>query len=249
MIIKLLETDSIMSVSDLANQLESSMMTIRRDLESLENAGTVRRIHGGVVLSRTEHEQPTYFERMDEYHDEKKAIGLMAARLIKPGQIAFFDAGTTALITARSIDDDLEFTAITTGLLTAAALCAKPKVNLINLGGYIHKSSLSAVNTLTIENINKLHANLAFITTKALHIPEGTYETYLPLIEIKLAMVQSSEKVVLLADHSKFNKKSLSPAVPLDKIDAIVTDDRTPDSAVNQLKELGVEIHLAPVLE
>jgi len=241
-LIKLLEADSIMSVSDLSRRLNSSMMTIRRDLEYLEQKGIVKRIHGGVILSKPEADQPSFYERFEEFSAEKHAIGRIAAGMIQPGQIVFFDAGTTALAAVEYIPDDLEFTALTPGLLTAAALCNKPGVNLISLGGYIHKSSFSATNTLTIESILNFHANLAFITTKAFHFPEGTYEAQLPLIEVKRAMTAVSEIIILLADHSKFDKRSLSHAIPLEKINKIITDDKTPAAICESLRNKGIEI-------
>jgi len=124
-------------------------------------------------------------------------------------QHSFFDAGTTPLAIIEHIPDNLEFTAITTGLMTAIALCNKPYIHVINIGGNINCSSYSSTNHISVETIKKFNADMAFISTKAVILPQGTFESYLPLIEIKQALVSVSNYIVLLADHSKFETKSL----------------------------------------
>lgn len=244
-LIKILEKDGIMRISELAEMLSSSMMTIRRDLDSLEEEGIVKRIHGGVILSqRTEGLQPTFYERVEEFKAEKDKIGAEAASRISPGDIVFFDAGTTTLAIVRHIPDNLEFTAITTGLLTAAALASKPNINLIEIGGNIHKTSFSAVNYMAVDMIRKFHANKAFISTKAFDLPYGTFEAQMSLIEVKKAMVESSKEVILLADHSKFNSKSLTHAVSVSDIHEIISDTSLHKDIQKKLKKLPMKLTL-----
>lgn len=244
-LIKMLEREEIMRISDLSLQLGSSMMTIRRDLDHLEIQGLVKRIHGGVILAQkinNDSLQPSFHQRVEEYKYEKQRIGKEAVERIKPGDIVFFDAGTTTLSMVDYIPDNLEFTAITTGLLTAVALIKKNNVNIVAIGGNIHKSSYSAVNHMAVDMINKFHANIAFISTKAFSMPWGTFEAQINLIEVKKAMVKSSEQVILLADHSKFNSKSLSQSVSLADIDEIITDTETEPNIINSLKEASIKI-------
>lgn len=244
--IDLLSMNNIMSVTELSEKLNASKMTIRRDLEQLEKKGIIKKVHGGALYIKNDNSQPSFYERIDEASEEKKKIGKAAAELIEDGDIVFFDAGTTSLSVAYHISDHIEFTAITTGLMTAIALCDKPKVNIINIGGSIHISSMSSINHMAIENICKFNANKAFISTKAVTLPEGTYEAQMPLIEIKKAIVQQSEKVILLADHSKFETKSLCKAIPLDSIDMIVTDSKIPEVLINDIKGNNIELIIVP---
>ena len=243
-LINLLSTNSVMSVSDLSQQLNFSIMTIRRDLEYLEQKGIVKKMHGGALLVRQETGQPSFYERIEEFDKEKNEIGKAAAKMINQGSIVFFDAGTTPLAVVKHIPDEIEFTAITTGLMTAIVLCSKPKVNIINIGGNIHPSSYSATNYLAIDLIKRFHADIAFISTKAISINEGAFEAQLPLIEVKKAIVNASKKVILLADHSKFISKSLCLSVPWEDIDTIITDSGVSADIVNILKNKGREIIL-----
>ena len=244
-LIRILEKDGIMRISDLATILDSSMMTIRRDLDSLEKTGVVKRIHGGVILSqRTDGLQPTFYERVEEFKDEKDKIGAEAASRINPGDIIFFDAGTTTLAIVKHIPDNLEFTAITNGLLTAVALASKPNINLIEIGGNIHKTSFSVVNYMAVEMIRKFHGNKAFISTKAFDLPYGTFEAQMSLIEVKKAMVESSEEIILLADYSKFNSKSLTHAIKIDDIDEIISNVNLQEDILENLRKLPIKITL-----
>jgi DeoR/GlpR family transcriptional regulator of sugar metabolism len=240
--IDLLAKQGVMAVSDMARQLNASMMTVRRDLMTLEQEGLIKKVHGGAMLIKKESEQPPFQDRIKTFREEKSKIGKAAADLIKDGSIVFFDAGTTPYSIVEHLNDDIEFTAITIGLMTAIALCEKPKVNVICIGGNVHHSSYSVMNYMAIETIKKFHADLAFISTEAVSIPEGTFDSQLPLIEIKRAVVDASKKVILIADHSKFESTSLCLSIRLDCIDTIITDDQLSPADARVIKEKGVEL-------
>lgn len=241
-LLRILTKKQTMSVSDLSEALNTSMMTIRRDLNSLEQKGLIKRVHGGVFLQRKDNNQPSFHERLDEFSDAKNKIGKKAAEYIKNGDIVFFDAGTTTLAIVEHIPDDLEFTAITSGLLTAVALSNKPNINVITIGGNVHKSSYSSINYLAVEAIKRFNGNSAFISTKAFNFPEGAFEAQLPLIEVKTTMVEMSETVYLLADHSKFNTKSLCHSVNLSSIDVIITDNLEQPEIEQQIADSGIKL-------
>jgi DeoR/GlpR family transcriptional regulator of sugar metabolism len=241
-IIELLGTVGAISISELADRMDASMMTIRRDLDILEKEGVVRKMHGGAVLVSSDAVQPTYHERVAELQTEKNRIGKAAAAMIKPGSIALFDAGTTPLAVVGHIPADLEFTAITTGLMTATELCGKTSANVICIGGNIHPTSYSAVNYFAIDMLSHFHADIAFISTKSVSLPEGLFETQLPLIEIKRKLVSVSDKVVLLADSRKFSTKALCMSIPMEDIDVVITDDKVSSEVVEQMKGLGKEM-------
>jgi DeoR/GlpR family transcriptional regulator of sugar metabolism len=241
-LLELLLSKEIMTVAQLSGLLDASMMTIRRDIGDLDKKGKVKKIHGGAYISKNDMEQPSFRDRIKESDAEKSRIGKAAAALIRPGDIVFFDAGTTPLYIVGHLPDDLEFTAITTGLMTALALCDKSGANVINIGGDIHKSSYSSTDQLSVDLIKRFNADKAFISTKAFSYPEGTFESLLPLIEIKKAIVSASKEVILLADNSKFKTKSLCLAIPLGSIDTIITDGKAPADIVDAIRGTGKNV-------
>lgn len=241
-IIEELDKNSTLGVNELASIFDTSIMTIRRDLMELTEQGIIKRIHGGAVLSKKDFSQPAFYERNEENKIQKNLIAQAAIKLIKTGSIAFFDAGTTTFAIAEQIPDNLSFSAITTGLLTAVTLCQKPNVNVISIGGDLYKSSYSSIDNMAVDNIKRLHADIAFISTKAIQLPEGTFESKFSLIDVKRAIVSVSTKVVLVADSSKFDSHSLALSISLSDIDTIITDSKISINIREELIKSGKEI-------
>jgi Transcriptional regulators of sugar metabolism len=244
-IIDILQKGNSIKISELAEMLGSSMMTIRRDLDKLEELGTVKRFHGGVSLARSENSQPSFYERIASSGEEKRAIGAEAAKLVMPGAAVFFDAGTTPLAVLDFIPDDLPFTAITPGLLTAVKLCSKPMVNVYVIGGTVHKNSFSSTDYTAVEALKRFHADLAFISARSVVLPDGLYEVQMPLIEIKRTAVDASDKVVLLADSSKFKIKSMCKVCSMCDIDSVITDEGIDTEYVRIMDENNIKYKIA----
>ena len=239
-LMELLAATQVISIAELAQSLSTSMMTIRRDVEELSKRGLVKKVHGGIFsIKNDEPNELPFADRIGSFSEEKRKIGRYAASLIKKGDIVFFDAGTTTMAVAEELPADIEFTAVTCGLMTALTLCTKPGVTVITLGGEIHKDTLSTINWMAIDMLRNLNANIAFISCRAIELPTGTFETLLPLIEMKRAMVSKSERVILLADHSKFLNKALTLSVPFADIGEVITDTQTPPEIEHEITRMG----------
>jgi DeoR family transcriptional regulator, fructose operon transcriptional repressor len=244
-LVDLITRQGLMSVSDLAKQLSTSKMTIRRDLDDLDRSGLIKKVYGGAVFTNKEQEQPAFFDRRQAFQDEKSRIGEMAAKLICEDSIIFLDAGTTPFAIIKHLPFHRRFTVLTIGLMTAIALCELPNVSIIYIGGNVHPLSYSTMNYLAIDSIQRFHADLAFISAEAVSAKAGTFDSQLPLIEVKRAMVKASAKVVLLADHSKFEKISLCMSVPMDSIQTIITDSKISQESIIKMTALGKEVIIA----
>ena len=232
------------NINDLADKLGVSAMTVRRDLEELEQLGTVRKVHGGAILIKESPLQSSFNERVTENVKEKIEIAKEAVKIIQKDSTVFFDAGTTTLFTAHQIPDNFRFTAITNSLMTAMELCSRPMVNVIMLGGELHHSSFSAVNSIAIDQAQRFNADLALISTKAFSYPDGLFEQMLPLIEVKKNIVKCSKKVVLMIDYTKFENVSLCLSVPLMEIHSVITNKQVSPDYVTKIKNLGIDVTL-----
>jgi len=246
-IIELIDENDGVGVAALAELLECSKMTIRRDLDEIEQRGLINKVHGGAVKIKSNSLQPSFANRVIENREEKEAIAREAVKLIGNGSVVFFDGGTTPLYVAKKIPLEISFTAVTNSLMTACELCDKPNVNIIMLGGELHHSSYSAVNSMPLSHVKRFYADLALISTRTVSYPEGLFESMLPLIDIKKALVSSSEKVVLLADHTKFTSKSLCMSVPFSDIDQIITDSKTDPEVIEKIRGIGVAVSVVDV--
>jgi len=218
-------------------------MTIRRDLEYLAQKGIVRKVHGGAVfLQQSDTMQPSFETRFDEFAAEKSRIGRCAASMIQNDSVICIDAGTSTLAIVDHIPDELRFTAITPSLMTAMSLCKKPNASIIHSGGSIHHSSYASEGFMAAEYVNRFNADIAFISTKSISIPEGTFEALLALIEVKRALAAIAKRTVLLVDHSKFMSRSLCKSFPMEEIDCIITDDGVCPEFIEQLRALGRDV-------
>ena len=241
-IMRLLQENDTMLVSVLAETLGCSMMTIRRDIDELSKQSLVKKIHGGAMMHKQDVVQPSFDRRIVQNTSEKERIGRKVASMIENGSSVFFDAGTTPLNVAKAIPASVSITAITNSIMTAAELCTKPNINVIMVGGELHHSSFSAVNNIAMETAERFTTDLAIISTKAIYANTGLYETYLPLIEIKKTIAKRAEKVILVADYSKFDEHAMCLSVSIDDIDVVVTDDKTSEENIDILQNAGKEV-------
>ena len=242
-ILKLLEEDEFVSVTELSKRLGTSLMTIRRDLEHFEHSGTIRRVHGGAVLQKVESTLPPFMERFEHCIAEKNAIGKAALQFIKPDCIACFDSGTTTLAAVRQLPPDAHFTAITTGVRTTLELSKFHQVNTIQVGGSLDNNTLTICNELSTRFIRQFRADLAILSARALESTQGTFD--INLVAEKRDFTEISQEVIILADHTKFHNTPLCLAVPLEQIDIVITDDKTEPVFLNNLRERGVEVIVA----
>ena len=240
-IIELLRSESY-SVAELADKLDCSPMTIRRDLDLLESQNLVKRLHGSAELVPGNTSQIMSVDPAGLINtDEKEAVGVGAQFFIKPNSIIAIDSGSSAHAVVRNIKQTIPLTVITPNVRNSLYLCGLPNVETIQVGGIVNHRNTSTLDYLAIDFIRKFNVDVSFITTSAL-LSDGAFEKTITLIDSKKALASVAKKVVLLADHSKFGVSALCLCLPLHKIDAIITDDGTPAHAIDSLVAKGKEV-------
>lgn len=232
------------TVKELSEQFDVSPMTIRRDLELLEQKGQVLRVHGGVVApsgpSGTREE-----ERAVLNISQKALIGEVASFLVEDGQTLFIDAGTTTIELAMRLADRRGLTVVTNSVKVLSAMADSPGINLIGVGGSVYGGAWSFVGPLAEASIRRFHSDLAFLGITSLSLDRGLTEVNYFEADIKSLIIQQSQRVVLLADSSKFEKVSPISVASLSAIDTIITDNGLQFEVVNSYRMAGIEIILA----
>lgn len=241
----ILQEQDFVSVSELSQRLGSSMMTIRRDLEALEEKGVLKRVHGGAMLQKTEGNVPPFTVRSERCVAEKNAIGKVAAAFIQPESSVCFDAGTTTLAIVKNLPQSLHFTAITTGIRTSLELSQYREVDIIQVGGSLDHNTLTICNEISAEFIRRFRADVTFLSTRAIDTSQGSFDNYLNLVGEKRALASIAKRVILVADHTKFENTPLCLAVPLADINTVITDNKTEVKYVEALRKAGVEVLIA----
>jgi DeoR family transcriptional regulator, fructose operon transcriptional repressor len=239
---KLLTENDTMRVKDLSVRFGVSVVTIRRDLEYLEQQKYITKYHGSVKLLRPIDNQSKFDINLEHNRAEKSAIAKAAVTFIKPRFVISLDSSSTASLIVNYLPTDFSLKVITNCLITAlrAAKCAG--VEVIQTGGIIHPETSSTVDYLTTEFVKKFNSDIAFISSTTFSLPLGAFDSTISLIEVKKMYLAVAKKVIYMADSSKFDRQSLSLSIPLDKIDAIITDEKVPRETARRLAELGKEL-------
>ena len=243
-IMDLLEEKGNVIVSELSSLLSVTEETIRRDLEGLKKEGLLKRTYGGAIPTNRVSLELSFKAREVENREEKKAIGKVAAALIKNGDALMFDASTTALEVAKQIGAKKGLTVITSSLAVVLELIGRSGVTVISTGGVFHSRSLSYVGPLAEERVRNYHVDKLFFGAKGIAIARVT-DSYEAVTQLKKTMVESAEEAILVIDRSKFNKMALVSIVPLEAINKVITDRGIPSEYKKLLSDQGIEVIIA----
>ncbi|MCA0754729.1 DeoR/GlpR family DNA-binding transcription regulator [Paenibacillus sp. N4] len=240
-IVQLVNERGSIRVTELSELCQVTEETIRRDLDRLEQAGRLRRSHGGAVSVKDQQPEIPFFEREVTRADDKKRIAEEAIKLIRPKDRILLDASTTAWYMAASMPD-IPLTVLTNSIKVAMELSGKEKIEVISTGGILASRSLSYVGPLAERSLDAYHVDKAFFSCKGVHLERGISESNELQARIKHKMVGMADQVILLADSSKFGVQAFTHVAELSDIHAVITDRRLPDGLLSQLQDKGIGV-------
>ncbi|WP_129600502.1 DeoR/GlpR family DNA-binding transcription regulator [Anaerophilus nitritogenes] len=243
-IIKHLKENKTAVVEDLASILDTSPMTIRRDLKYLEENNLITRTHGGAILHDMLTEEVPYGKKTSEHMEEKKRIAQYAASLIKEGHTVILDAGTTNMEIAKKIKEIKNLKVITPDLVIALFLSKFSQIQVFCTGGLIQGSTGACLGPNTKDFLEQVYADIAFLGTSSADVKEGLTTPSIEKARIKKQMMKVAEETILVTDHWKFGKKSFAKISSLESLSQIITDEGLDEKIVNKIGQLGVEVKL-----
>ncbi len=233
-ILRLAFSKNIVRIKDLAQTLGVHEMTIRRDLDTLEDQGLLQRVHGGARLIQQAGAEVAYTMRSTQQVEAKDRIARAALFLIEEHDVVGFDASTTALTLAQQLGS-ASIQAVVTGLDIANVLAAA-QVPFTLIGGSFHERARSFVGSMVTQSLARLHLDTVFFSAKGLSVGAGFTDAHLPEVEVKERLIAAGGKIVALIDSSKFGHEAFCQIVPLEQIDILITDV-TPSATVAQTLE------------
>jgi DeoR/GlpR family transcriptional regulator of sugar metabolism len=243
-IIEYLEEHESATVEELAKRLDVTPMTIRRDLQYLEDTNVETRTFGGAVLkSRLTTEVP-YKDKSISQKKEKDRISEYAAALVQNGQIVLLDAGTTCMEIAKKLKAKNDLTIITTDVMIAAYLSSTSDFKILCTGGYVQNSTGTCIGAKATEFLRDINVDISFIGASSVDIERGMSTPTFEKSEVKLQMIKSTEKSVLVTDSSKFGKRSFSKVCDLNEFDLIITDSNIKNELIEKLKAQEINIKI-----
>ena len=236
------------SCKELCEQFDISIETVRRDLAELEEEGVIRRVYGGAVLSdNSEAPNPMkpWDTRIGLNNTEKVNIAREIIRYIEDGMTIALDSGTTTLEIARLLYLRKNLNIITNDIHTAQLLSLNTDHTIYLVGGSVKKDDMITVGFLTTEFMkNFSHIDLALVTADG--FKEGIGDFNVDMGSLKAIMIEKADKVYAALDHSKFSVSALYKVCGLTDLDLVVTGEKAPAEAIEQLKEAGIKVILVP---
>lgn len=208
----------------LAEQLNVSAETIRRDLTALERQGVLRRTHGGAIPIQRLGFDPALITRSSAMVEEKMRIGEAAVSYLPAEGSILIDGGSTTIALAESIPADRSLTVLTIALPTGLSLAAKPNLTVLMPGGAIRARSMCMVGPWAVRDLADVRVDTAFIGTNGLSIERGLSTSDQAEAVTKQAMIKAARRVVVLADHSKIGADDFYRFAALSDIDVLITD-------------------------
>jgi len=232
-------------VNTLAEDLDVTPETVRRDLTILERHGVLRRVHGGAIPVERLGFEPGVETRAERFVAEKERIAKAALSHLPDEGTVLIDAGTTTLRLAEHLPRDHELTIVTNSLAIATQVAAYPNLSLYLLGGRVRGRTLAAVGSWATNALSEVFVDVAFIGTNGLSVQRGLTTPDQSEAAAKRAMIKAARRSVVLADHTKVGVDHFSRFADLADIAAIITDDGLDPETAAEIEALGPEVVLA----
>lgn len=212
------------SVAELAHALAVTSETIRRDLSQLEQAGLLRRVHGGALPIERQALEPEVLERSLTMVGEKRAIAERALDELPATGAIFLDAGTTTGVMAELLPAGRNLTVVTHSLPIALTLAGRPGYTVLTPGGEVRGPTLATVGPWAEGRLRHIQTDVAFIATNGFSLKRGLTTPNAAEAAMKRLIVQTSARVVLLADRTKLDQEFFEAFADVGDIDLLITD-------------------------
>lgn len=232
-------------VDRIAQELDVSRETIRRDLTMLASRGLVQRTRGGATAPGGSLTEIDISVRSTEHHAAKAAIGrYVAAHLVEDGMSVALDTGTTTQEIARAVRGR-KITVVTPSLPVINEL-ADTKTTVVVVGGVLRGRSLGAVGPVAEQTARQFHCDLAFISAPAINAALGLMDTDLDGVAVKQCLLENAAQVYAVFDHTKLGRTAFATVCGLQALTGIVTDDGADPAVLDEYREIGLDVHQAP---
>ncbi len=230
--------------ADLAGDLNISRITIRKDLEFLQDQGLIQRTHGGALANAVKGWPDLSLSDKEKLHvQEKQRIAKAAVQYVSEGQSIILDSGSTTNAVARALRHLARLTVITNGVNIAAEL-SNTDFEIILTGGALRKNSFSLVGPLAEDVVRSMRADIFFLGADGVDLETGMTTPDVSESRVGRAMVDAAKTVIAVVDSSKFGKQSLASIVPLSKVDIVITDINLDPRYLELLRSEGLTVNL-----
>ena len=229
---------------ELANELGVSVMTIRRDIKRLEQDGFLRQTYGGATFHITKSVELGFNSRALQFSAQKRLIGSFAAQMIEPGQTLFLGEGTTTSQFAQFLPPHPHVQVITASLSHASLLCSR-NIQVFVLGGKLHREELIMTGPIAEATLNRFYADICILGAAGVDPEFGITEMDYEVASLHRLMMERSQHVFVLADHSKLGFRASAVVAPMSMVSTLITDEDAGQSMLDQFLAQKTHVVLA----
>jgi len=230
------------TVNEIAENFGVCNTTIRRDLVRLSKLGKLQRFHGGAKwVPQTLPEFPIV-TRITDQESEKKRIAKTAAEMVNDGETVFLGSGSTTLEVAYLLYHYHKLAVITNSLPVINALINAKNIALVVLGGVMRRSEMFMIGHITEQALTQIRAHKFIISVRSLDVDHGLTNDYLPEAMTDRAILARGSEVIIVADHTKFERVSSVHIADLANTHTIITDVKAPKRSVEKLHQMGIKV-------
>lgn len=244
-ILKKLHESGKLDLTELVEVMKVSGVTIRKDLKLLEEKNLLFRTKGGASIKNPYANERPINEKEFINVEQKKKIAKAALAIVEQTDAIIIGSGTTVFEFSRGLFPARHLFVITPALKVALELSNRPHIEVIQLGGMIHASSASAAGPFAEKSLQDISCDILFLGVDGIDLDFGLTITNLTEASLNQKMIQLAQRVVILADSSKFERRGLGKVCNLDQVHYIVTDDGISSKMVKKLEERGVQVIVA----
>jgi DeoR family fructose operon transcriptional repressor len=236
------------TVAELSESLAVSSVTIRRDLERLDEKELLVRTHGGAMALQNNksevNQEKSFSEKEEAFAAEKERIAEAASKLVNDGDAVLLTPGTTNMRLARMLIGKKELTLVTNAANIVTHIGSQSGIDIILTGGKLRNKSYAMVGPLADQALSGIRVDKLFLGIDGFDFNEGLTTPNLAEANTNRQMISIAKKVIVVADHSKFGKVAFSQIAPLNVVHTIISDRLLPIEVANKIRELGIELIL-----
>lgn len=244
-ILEKLNREGNVRVAQLSQELGTTVVTIRHDLDALEQEGRLQRVQGGAVLPEASTQSADFFQRKQLNRDKKCMIAAAAAELVHDGDTLFINSGSTTHYFAQQLKQHRNLSIVTNSLFVAEEMGRIPTFRVILLGGNINGQFAFTSGDDTIHQLQLYRADYAFLSVDGICL-DGRITTYHSQeAAVCRLMMERSNATIVTADYSKIGKEGFSYISDVQQMNTLVTDSQADFRVIERLQEAGVQVIVA----
>ncbi|MCH8529879.1 MAG: DeoR/GlpR family DNA-binding transcription regulator [Saccharospirillum sp.] len=231
-------------IEDLAEQFDTSLMTVHRDLDELSRRGLLRKDRGVATVMPTSLSESSDAYRVGLHTREKKQIARTALEYLETGSTVLLDDSTTVMQLVPLLQQKAPLTIVTNSINVMNAVRDMDEIKLIGLGGEYYNWCNAFLGHSTINELENVRVDTVFVSISAIIGGVAFHQSPI-IVETKLSMLKAATRKVLLADHSKFQQRALHRFAALSDFDCLITDSKTEVSCIEGLRAEGLTVRVA----